>query len=169
MARSINHPAGATRSINDGPPFFSIASTATVYQNLGNTGISVYASGQAFANAFASSVAWGDEEPIPNPAFSMLSPMIGVQLLRLDVFKTTINFFFCLTLPASFIELRTRYIKHAVISRCTRPNTDKQQNSKKRLHGISPSPRRAGPLLFTSHQPSAEMPLYRLCYRHNNQ
>ena len=31
-ARSINHPAGATRSINDGPPFFSIASTATMYQ-----------------------------------------------------------------------------------------------------------------------------------------
>src|SRR5467141_2288327 len=80
MARSINHPAGATRSINDGPPFFSIASTATVYQNLGNTGISAYASGQALANAFASSVAWGDEEPIANPAFSMLSVMIGVQL-----------------------------------------------------------------------------------------
>jgi hypothetical protein len=72
MARSINHPAGATRSINDGPPFFSIASTATVYQNLGNTGISVYASGQALANAFASSVAWGDEEPIANPAFPAL-------------------------------------------------------------------------------------------------
>src|SRR5207248_9079271 len=35
-ARSINHVAGATRSSNDGPPFFSIASTATVYQNLGN-------------------------------------------------------------------------------------------------------------------------------------
>src|ERR1700758_2621418 len=81
MVRSINHPAGATRSINDGPPFFSIASTATVYQNLGNTGISV-ASGQALANAFASSVAWGDEEPIANPAFSMLSPMIGVQLVQ---------------------------------------------------------------------------------------
>src|SRR6266446_4830148 len=80
MARSINHPAGATRSINDGPPFFSIASTATVYQSLGNTGISAYASGQALANAFASSVAWGNEEPIANPAFSMLSVMIGVQL-----------------------------------------------------------------------------------------
>src|SRR5882762_5391272 len=82
MARPINHPAGATRSINDGPPFFSIASTATVYQNLGNTGISVYASGQALANAFASSVAWGDEEPIANPVFHMLSPMIGVQPRR---------------------------------------------------------------------------------------
>src|SRR5260370_38851541 len=80
MARSINHPAGATRSINDGPPFCSIASTATVFQNLGITGISVYASGQALANAFASSVAWGDEEPIANPVFPMLSPMIGVQL-----------------------------------------------------------------------------------------
>src|SRR5258708_40367215 len=78
MARAINHPAGATRSI--GPPFFSITSTAITYQNLGNTGISAYASGQALANAFASSVAWGDEEPIANPAFSMLSPMIGVQL-----------------------------------------------------------------------------------------
>src|SRR5260370_22364440 len=80
MARSINQPEGVTRSINDGPPFFSIASTATVYQNLGNTGISLYAS--ALANAFASSVAWGDEEPIANPAFSMLSPMIGVQLAQ---------------------------------------------------------------------------------------
>src|SRR5215831_15822448 len=80
MARAINHPAGATRSINEGPPFFSIASTATVYQNLGNTGISVYASGQALANVFASSVACGDEEPIANPAFPILSPMIGVQL-----------------------------------------------------------------------------------------
>jgi hypothetical protein len=116
MARSINHPAGATRSINDGPPFFSIASTATVYQNLGNTGISAYASGQALANAFASSVAWGDEEPIANPAFSMLSPMIGVQLPQRAAWlglsastKTTNNFFFCLTLLASFVELRTRY------------------------------------------------------------
>jgi hypothetical protein len=80
MGRSINHPAGAARSINDGPPFFSIASTATVYQNLGNTGISVYASGQALAKAFASSVAWGDEEPMANPAFPMLSVMIEVQL-----------------------------------------------------------------------------------------
>src|SRR5262244_4589891 len=80
MARWITHPAGATRSINDGPPFFAIASTATVYQNLGNTGISVYASGQALANAFASSVAWGDEEPIANPALAMLSPIIGLQL-----------------------------------------------------------------------------------------
>src|SRR5258708_8496733 len=82
MARSINHPAGSTRSIKEGPPLFSIASTATVYQNLGNTGISAYASGQALANAFASSVAWGDEEPIANPAFSMLSVMIGVQLTQ---------------------------------------------------------------------------------------
>src|SRR5215831_13567113 len=73
-------PGRCPRSINDGPPFFSIASTAVSYQNLGNTGISVYASGQALANAFASSVAWGDEEPIANPAFPMLSPMIGVQL-----------------------------------------------------------------------------------------
>src|SRR5258708_9020766 len=80
MARSINHPAGVTRSTNDGPPFFSIAPTATVYQNLGNTGISVYASGQALANAFASSVAWCDEEPIANQEFPMLSPMIGAQL-----------------------------------------------------------------------------------------
>jgi hypothetical protein len=38
-----------TRSINEGPPFFSIASTAITYQNLGNTGISAYASGQALA------------------------------------------------------------------------------------------------------------------------
>src|SRR5262249_27028938 len=82
MVRSINHPAVATRSISDGPPFFSIASTATVYQNLGNTGISVYASGQALANAFAPSVAWGDEEPIANPALAMLSPIIGVQLAQ---------------------------------------------------------------------------------------
>src|SRR5262245_6608991 len=80
MARSINHPAGATRSIREGPPLFSIASTATVYQNLGNTGISAYASGQALANAFASSVASDDEEPMANPAFPMLSVMIGVQL-----------------------------------------------------------------------------------------
>jgi len=49
MARSINHPAGATRSITERPPFFSIASTAITYQNLGNTGISAYASGQALA------------------------------------------------------------------------------------------------------------------------
>src|SRR5215831_1901865 len=82
IARSINHPAGATRSINEGPPFFSIGSTAITYQNLGNTGISVYASGQALAKAFASSVAWGDEEPIANPALAMLSPMIGVQLAQ---------------------------------------------------------------------------------------
>jgi hypothetical protein len=52
-------------------------------------------------------------------------------------FETTINFFFCLTLPASFVELRTRYIEDAAVSPCTCPNTDKQQNSKKRLHGIS--------------------------------
>src|SRR5258708_37533081 len=154
MARSINHPAGAIRSINDGPPFFSIASTATAYQNLGNTGMSVCASGQALANALASSVAWGDEEPIANPAFSMLSPMIGVQLLRLDVFKTTINFFFCLTLPPSFIELRTRYIKHAVISRCTRPNTDKQQNSKKRLHGIFSIPKASRVVTLRGERPN---------------
>src|SRR6516164_3178709 len=82
MARSINQPAGATRSINDGPPFFSIVSTATVYQNLGNTGMSAYASGQALAKAFASSVAWGDEEPIANPAFPMLSVMIGYSYPR---------------------------------------------------------------------------------------
>src|SRR6516164_7043223 len=80
MARSINQPAGATRSINEGPPFFSITSTATVYQNLGNTGISVNASGHALAKVLASSVASGDEEPIANPAFPMLSVMIGVQL-----------------------------------------------------------------------------------------
>src|SRR5262245_15847494 len=43
------------------------------------TGISA-ASGQALANAFASSVAWGDEEPMANPAFPMLSVIIGVQL-----------------------------------------------------------------------------------------
>src|SRR5262245_48653870 len=79
MARSINHPAGAARSINDGPPFFSIVSTATVYQNLGNTGMSAYASGQALAKALASSVAWGDEEPIANPAFPMLSAMVGLS------------------------------------------------------------------------------------------
>src|SRR5260370_32210365 len=114
MARSINHPAGATRSINDGPPFFSIASTATVYQNLGNTGISVYASGQALAKAFASSVAWGDEEPMANPAFphalchdrGTATPESSVAwIVCFGFFETTINFFFCLTLPASFVEL----------------------------------------------------------------
>src|SRR5215467_13240274 len=80
MARSINHPAGATRSINDGPPFFSIASTATMYQWSGNAGISLCPSGQALANAFASAGASGAEEPIANPALSMRSAMIGVQL-----------------------------------------------------------------------------------------
>jgi hypothetical protein len=149
MARSINHPAGAARSMNDGPPFFSIASTAIAYQNLGNTGISVNASGQALANAFASSVAWGEEEPIANPALahalshdrSAARPENSLaSIICLGVFKTTINFFFCLTLPAGFIELRTRYIENTAVSRCTF-NTDKQDNSKKRLHGISPSPR----------------------------
>src|SRR5262249_37908158 len=127
MARSINHPAGPTRSINVGPPFFSIASTATVYQNLGNTGISGDASGQALANAFVSPVAGGDEKPIPNPALAMLSPIIGVQLPQ----KTA---WLRLSPPASL----TQYKKAAAVSHCTRPNTDKQQNSKKRLHGISP-------------------------------
>ena len=75
------------------------------------------------------------------------------------VFKTTINFFFCLTLLASFIELKTRHIKHAAVSPCTCPNTDKQHNSKKRLHGISPSPRRAGP--FNRAQPPQQSSLSR--------
>src|SRR5215467_4867999 len=143
MARSINQPAGATRSINDGPPFFSIASTAITYQNLGNTGISLYASGQALANAFASSVAWGDEEPIANPAFPMLSPMIGVQLAHRRAWlglsaPASLKPPSIFSFAASFIELRTRYIEDAAVSRCTCPNTDKQQNSKKRLHVISP-------------------------------
>jgi hypothetical protein len=60
-------------------------------------------------------------------------------IVRLDFVKTTNNFFFCLTLLASFVELRTCYIEHAVVSRHTCPNTDKQQHSKKRLHAISPS------------------------------
>src|SRR5262245_17479448 len=55
----------------------------------------------------------------------------------------------------TFIALRTCYIKHAVISRCTCPNTDSNRAARSGLHGISPNPRRAGPLLFTSHQPSS--------------
>jgi hypothetical protein len=59
-------------------------------------------------------------------------------IVRLDFVKTTNNFFFCLTLLASFVELRTCYIEHAAVGPCTCPNTDKQQNSKKRLHAVSP-------------------------------
>ena len=55
----------------------------------------------------------------------MLSPIIGVQLPQRTAW---------LRLSAS--ASLTRYIEDAVVSRCTRPNTDKQQNSKKRLHGI---------------------------------
>jgi hypothetical protein len=63
-------------------------------------------------------------------------------------FKAIINFFFRLTLRASFVELRTRYIKHAMVSCHARANTEKQQNSNKRSHGISPSPAPSQVLAF---------------------
>src|SRR5262245_7131239 len=66
--------------MSDGPPVFSIASTATRYQDSGSVGISLNLSGQTFAKAFASADAPGAEEPRVNPALSMLSAMIGVQL-----------------------------------------------------------------------------------------
>src|SRR5262249_11987424 len=45
------------------------------------------------------------------------------------------------TMDERFDALSQRFDMRNV-SRCIRPNTDKQQNSKKRLHGISHSPTR---------------------------
>ena len=59
-------------------------------------------------------------------------------IVRPDFFKTIVNFFSCLTLRASLGQLRTRYIKHAMVSCHAHTNTEKQQNSNKCSHGISP-------------------------------
>src|SRR6516164_4490928 len=66
---------------------------------------------------------------------SAASPQSSLAwIVRLDIFSKVLPLvFFCSTFPATFVVLRTRYIEHALVSRHT---CDKQQNSKKRSHGI---------------------------------